>query len=179
MQKLRYRMTPRLKRPLRLQPLDTTSIHRLRNLRKPAARNKYHAVQSKNEDHFALEVAALMQALQHDPSHTGGWEIRHGRRTIGAVGLLSCRAGYGQFGYMVHPKWQGRGIGSCAAREAVRLLHLARSLRCLITLSRTTAQSSNAILLRCGFRNLGRWPHDGPPAPGNQTYWYWRLQLRK
>jgi RimJ/RimL family protein N-acetyltransferase len=110
---------------------------------------------------------------------TLGWEIQRGRNTIGAVAVLEIKGGNGHFGYVVQKKWQNRGIGRSAAIESLKLLKMTSRLKWLFTLSRKSSISSNAILLRCGFRITGTSNKIASNNIKNNSHWHWQLHLAK
>jgi [ribosomal protein S5]-alanine N-acetyltransferase len=107
-------------------------------------------------------VVAAIEAARHLPQARHVLSVVRSDRVVGMVELtvIDAEVGIAEIGYAVHPDVWGRGVGTAAARHAVRFALDELAMRVVRATCDATNVASVRVLEKLGMRLEQTIPHD-------------------
>jgi len=107
-------------------------------------------------------VVAAIEAARHLPQARHVLSVVRSDRVVGMVELtvIDAEVGIAEIGYAVHPDVWGRGVGTAAARHAVRFAFDELAMRVVRATCDTTNVASVRVLEKLGMQLEQTIPHD-------------------
>jgi ribosomal-protein-alanine N-acetyltransferase len=142
---------------LQLRPFRPEFGEAFAGWRAEEATVRHNPLDSCSVDELIKRLSAEGFDLQDPKATAFRWLVCDGETPIGSVSLknISKMMRYGEIGYMIGEKFQGRGVGTAAVKLALEKIFNETDLRRIFAYVHDENAPSRRLLEKLGFKNEG------------------------